>query len=137
MAKRKKKAPRKKQEAGAFQPFEAQITLFSIVDFMLCQTIVPMEMIDALNVELDRVRADKNKESHGHTLVGQMKRGEQLGLPREKPVFGKVYSMVEQLDLCRGFRQANLPHRGNSMGRSAVQGPVVGAYVRRRLQSHA
>ena len=97
MAKKKKKPPAKKGNDGAFQPFEAEITVFSIVDFMLCQTTLPMEMVDALNVELDRLRADPQRDSHAHTLVGQMKKGEQLGLPRENPVFGKVYSMVEQL----------------------------------------
>jgi hypothetical protein len=88
------KAKKKKE---AFQPFEAEITLFSIVDFMLCQTMVPMEMVDALNVELDALREDKDRDSHAHTLVGQMKEGEQLGLPRENPIFSKVYTMAEQL----------------------------------------
>ena len=97
MAKKKRKPPAKKDNDGVFKPFEAQITLFSIIDFMLCQTTIPMEMVDALNVELDRLRDDQNRSSHGHTLVGQMKRGEQLGLSRDNPVFGKVYTLVEQL----------------------------------------
>tara|TARA_R110002020_G_scaffold48168_5_gene137378 strand:- start:123 stop:893 length:771 start_codon:yes stop_codon:yes gene_type:complete len=81
----------------AFKPFEAEIKLFQIVDFMLCQTTLPMVMVDALNDELDRLRADKDRGSHSHTLVGQIKKGEQLALPRENPVFGKVYTLVEQL----------------------------------------
>jgi hypothetical protein len=97
MAKKKKKAPIRDGAGAAFKPFEAQISLFSILDFMVCQTMIPMEMVDALNVELDRLRADKNRSNHSHTLVGQMKKGEQLGLSRENPIFGKVYSMVEQL----------------------------------------
>jgi|3_EtaG_2_1085321.scaffolds.fasta_scaffold65791_2 hypothetical protein len=97
MAKKKRKPPSEKDNDGVFKPFEAQITLFSIIDFMLCQTTIPMEMVDALNVELDRLRADKNRDSHAHTLVGQMKRGEQLGLSRDNPVFRKVYALVEQL----------------------------------------
>ena len=97
MAKKKRKPPAKKDNDGVFKPFEAQITLFSIIDFMLCQPTIPLEMVDALNVELDRLRGDQNRSSHGHTLVGQMKRGEQLGLSRDNPVFGKVYTLVEQL----------------------------------------
>ena len=97
MAREKKDAAPEDGVDKAFKPFEAEITLFSIVDFMLCQTMLPMEMVDALNMELDRLRADKHRESHSHTLVGQMKKGEQLGLPRENPLFAKVYTMVEQL----------------------------------------
>jgi len=97
MAGKKKKRPSGGEPAGAFKPFEAKVILYSIVDFMLCQTTLPMEMVDSLNAELDILRADKDRGSHSHTLVGQIKRGEQLALPRENPVFGKVYSMAEQL----------------------------------------
>jgi hypothetical protein len=92
-------SPNTKTDGGVFKPFEAQITLFSIVDFMICQSMIPMEIIDAVNEELDKLRADSGRSSHEHTLVGQIRNGEQLSLSRDNPVFSKVYTMAEQLSM--------------------------------------
>ncbi len=51
--------------------------------------------IDALNKKIDELRLHKNKTSASDTLVGQIKKGEQLILNRKIKIFDQVHKLGE------------------------------------------
>ena len=51
--------------------------------------------IDALNKKIDELRLNKNKTSASDSLVGQIKKGEQLLLNREIKIFDQVHKLGE------------------------------------------
>ena len=52
-------------------------------------------LIDALNKKIDELRLNKNKTSASDTLVGQIKKGEQLILNRKIKIFDQVHKLGE------------------------------------------
>ena len=52
-------------------------------------------LIDALNKKIDELRLNKNKTSASDTLVGPIKKGEQLILNRKIKIFDQVHKLGE------------------------------------------
>ena len=67
----------------------------SCADFIIMESNIDKIFIDALNKKIDELRLNKNKTSASHTLVGQIKKGEQLYLSREIKIFDQVHKLGE------------------------------------------
>ena len=67
----------------------------SCADFIIMESNIDKIFIDALNKKIDELRLHKNKTSASDTLVGQIKKGEQLILNRKIKIFDQVHKLGE------------------------------------------
>ena len=81
------------------EPALVDVTAFPVMDFMICQAHLPIDLINNLNNELDNLLLDSERKSHSHTLVGQIKKGEQIHLLRENKIFQRIYRTAEQMGI--------------------------------------
>lgn len=81
------------------EPVLVDVKACPIMDFMICQTRLPEDFIDKLNNELDNLLLDSERKSHSHTLVGQIKNGEQLQLLRNNKIFQRVFRTAETMGI--------------------------------------
>ena len=65
----------------------------SCADFIIMESNIDKIFIDALNKKIDELRLHKNKTSASDTLVGQIKKGEQLILNRKIKIFDQVHKL--------------------------------------------
>ena len=64
---------------------EIQFQMHPLPSVYLMELDIPAEFVEACNNYLDELVAQKDKVSAAHTLVGQIKRGEQLVMDHEDP----------------------------------------------------
>ena len=62
---------------------EIQFQMHPLPSVYLMELDIPAEFVEACNDYLDELVAQKDKVSAAHTLVGQIKRGEQLVMDHE------------------------------------------------------
>ena len=71
---------------------ELKVKFLPLANSYLMAASVPQRMVDSLNEYLDKLQEDKNRESHAQSLVGQIKRGQQLKM---KALDSKVKEFAE------------------------------------------
>ena len=62
-----------------------EVKFLPLVDSYLMVAQLPQRMVDSLNSYLDKLQEDKNRKSHARSLVGQIKRGQQLRMAETDP----------------------------------------------------
>ena len=64
---------------------ELKVKFLPLANSYLMASLVPQRMVDSLNSYLDKLQEDKNRKSHAKSLVGQIKRGQQLSMKAADP----------------------------------------------------
>ena len=64
---------------------ELKVKFLPLANSYLMAASVQQRMVDSLNEYLDKLLEDKNRKSHARSLVGQIKRGQQLSMKAADP----------------------------------------------------